>query len=71
VVEDVTDVILNLKEVRFRVSGDELFAGSTLRSRVKAELQPATSRPAMVEVLNPDQHICTLAKDPSLEWNSP
>jgi len=66
VLEDVTDVILNLKEIRFRMHGEgsrllvietegegEVTAGSILRNE-------------QVEVLNPDQHICTLAKDAKL-----
>ena len=72
VLEDVTDVILNLKEVRFRVSGDgnlrRLVIEKQGEGRVRAgDIQTG----AMVEVLNPDQHICTLARTPSSKWNSP
>ena len=67
VLEDVTDVILNLKEVRFRVSGDgnlrRVYIEKQGEGRVTAgDIQAG----AMVEVLNPDQHICTLAKDAKL-----
>jgi DNA-directed RNA polymerase subunit alpha len=67
VVEDVTDVILNLKEVRFRVTGD----GNVRRLHIEKQGEGVvTARDisvgAMVEVLNPDQHICTLAKDAKL-----
>src|SRR5208337_4137417 len=67
VLEDVTDVILNLKEVRFKVSGDgnprRLTIEKQGEGRVTAEDIHAG---AMVEVLNLDQHICTLAKDAKL-----
>ena len=67
VLEDVTDVILNLKEVRFKVDG-ELNARRVLiekqgEGRVCAgDIQAG----AMIEVLNPGLHICTLAKDAKL-----
>ena len=67
VLEDVTDVILNLKEVRFRVSGDgnprRVYIEKQGEGRVTAgDIQAGP----MVEVLNPDHHICTLAKDAKL-----
>jgi DNA-directed RNA polymerase subunit alpha len=67
VVEDVTDVILNLKEVRFRVSGD----GNVRRLHIEKQGEGRVTASdiltgAMVEVLNPDHHICTLAKDAKL-----
>lgn len=67
VLEDVTDVILNLKEVRFKVAGDgnlkKLHIEKDGEGRVCAgDIQAG----AMVEVLNPGQHICTLAKDAKL-----
>ncbi len=67
VLEDVTDVILNLKEVRFRVSGDgnprRVYIEKQGEGRVTAgDIQAGP----MVEVLNPGHHICTLAKDAKL-----
>lgn len=67
VLEDVTDVILNLKEVRFRVNGESapkrLLVEREGEGRVTAgDIQAG----AMVDVLNPDQHICTLARDAKL-----
>ena len=67
VLEDVTDVILNLKEVRFRVTGD----GNLRRLQIEKQGEGRVSARdiqtgAMVEVLNPDQHICTLARDAKL-----
>lgn len=67
VLEDVTDVILNLKEVRFRVSGDasprRLLIEKDGEGRVTAG---DITTGATVDVLNPDQHICTLARDAKL-----
>ncbi|MDR3557033.1 MAG: DNA-directed RNA polymerase subunit alpha [Syntrophobacteraceae bacterium] len=67
VLEDVTDVILNLKEVRFRASGEmssrRLLIEKQGEGRVCAgDIQTG----AMVEVLNPNLHICTLARDAKL-----
>ncbi|MFZ0945394.1 MAG: DNA-directed RNA polymerase subunit alpha [Syntrophobacteraceae bacterium] len=67
VLEDVTDVILNLKEVRFKLTGD----GSLRRLQIEKQGEGRVSAGdiqagAMVEVLNPDQHICTLARDARL-----
>ncbi|MCB0419386.1 MAG: DNA-directed RNA polymerase subunit alpha [Bdellovibrionales bacterium] len=67
VLEDVTDIILNLKEVRLKQYDD---SDKTLRiSKVgpgvvtAADIQLTDS----VEVLNPNQHICTLGKDAKFE----
>jgi DNA-directed RNA polymerase subunit alpha len=67
VLEDVTDVILNLKEVRFKVAGDgapkRLYIEKDGEGQVTAgDIQSG----AQVDVLNPDQHICTLARDAKL-----
>jgi DNA-directed RNA polymerase subunit alpha len=63
VVEDVTDIILNLKMVRFKVPGDE---ARTVRISASGE-GPVTARQItgdpLVEVLNPDQLIATLSAD--------
>ncbi|MFO8099439.1 MAG: DNA-directed RNA polymerase subunit alpha [Salinibacter sp.] len=64
VTEDVTDIILNLKEVRF--TADEMQEGHLHLSLdgpgywTAADIDEATSD---FEVLNPDQHIATLADD--------
>ena len=67
VVEDVTDIILNLKQVllksysreprrvRINVKGP----GDVTAKNIEAD--------GMLEVLNPDQHICTLDKDGRFE----
>lgn len=67
VLEDVTDVILNLKEVRFKVAGDgnlrRVYIEKDGEGRVSAgDIQAG----AHVDILNPAQHICTLAKDAKL-----
>src|SRR5271157_1564413 len=67
VLEDVTDVILNLKEVRFRVSGDGNLRKLVIEKQGEGRVTASDIQAgAMVDVLNPDQHICTLAKDAKL-----
>lgn len=67
VLEDVTDIILNLKEVRFKQSDAE---DKVLRI-VKQGAGNVTARDLQladgVQVLNPDQHIATLGKDARFE----
>jgi DNA-directed RNA polymerase subunit alpha len=66
VLEDVTDIILNLKQVRFRMHGDatrQLVIEKEGEGEVAAKDILANVH---VEVLNPNQHICTLAKDAKL-----
>ena len=67
VLEDITDVILNIKQVRLRMDTDEP-QRITLRVDQKG---PVTAGHIMgnqhVEVLNPDQHIATLTEDVVLE----
>ncbi|MFZ0890292.1 MAG: DNA-directed RNA polymerase subunit alpha [Candidatus Binataceae bacterium] len=60
--EDVTDVVLNLKEVRLRLhEGDQITA--TLKAKGEAVVTAAdiTGGPSL-EVMTPDQHIATLDK---------
>jgi DNA-directed RNA polymerase subunit alpha len=67
VTEDVSDIILNLKEVRFKA--DEMREGHLHLSLegpgnwTAEDIGEATSD---YEVLNPDQHIATMAEDASL-----
>ncbi len=63
ILEDVTDIILNLKEVRFKQQDAE---NKVLRIEKQgpgavtaADIQLSDN----IEVLNPDQHIATLGKD--------
>jgi len=63
VVEDVTDIILNLKEVRFKlyvdgpktVTIEKQGPGPVKASDIKID--------ETLEIMNPDQHICTLGKE--------
>jgi DNA-directed RNA polymerase subunit alpha len=67
VTEDVTDVILNLKELVMRSEVDEP-ATVYLKSKGPGEVTAGDiSPPAGVELLNPDLHIATLAKGGTLE----
>ncbi len=63
VLEDVTDIILNLKEIRFKQHDSE---PKTLRI-AKQGAGPITAADIQltdnVEVLNPDQHIATLGRE--------
>lgn len=67
VLEDITDVVLNIKQVRLRMDTDEP-QRLTLRATAKG---PVTAGQILanqhVEVLNPDLHIATLTEDVVLE----
>ena len=63
VVEDVTDIVLNLKQVRLKLNeGDS----GTLRIEAKGE-RTITARDLIasekIEILNPEQHIATLGAE--------
>ena len=67
VTEDVTDIVLNLKEVRVKLLDVPL---DTIRLSVKGEKKVTAAdivTGPRVEILNPDQHIATLSKDANLE----
>jgi DNA-directed RNA polymerase subunit alpha len=67
VTEDVTDMVLNLKEVRVKLLDVPL---DTIRLSVKGERKVTAAdivTGPRVEILNPEQHIATLSKDASLE----
>ena len=63
VIEDTTEIILNLKQVRFKLMGDGPKAGGfTLAG--KGEVKAGDLKiDADVEVLNPELHIATVNKD--------
>ena len=66
VLEDVTDLIFNLKAIRFRQNDPER---KTLKLSKKGPGEVKASDlqlPADVEVLNPEAHIATLSKDGEL-----
>ncbi|MDE5878795.1 MAG: DNA-directed RNA polymerase subunit alpha [Desulfovibrio sp.] len=67
VLEDVTDVVLNLKQVRLRMDTDEP-QRLTLRADKKGNVTAAMIQANQhVEVLNPELHIATLTEDIPLE----
>ena len=60
VVEDVVQIILNLKEIRLSIETDDPMK-LTLKAAGSGEVTAADIRPnALVEIINPDQHIATL-----------
>ncbi|MGQ9922179.1 MAG: DNA-directed RNA polymerase subunit alpha [Desulfobacca sp.] len=66
VVEDVTEIILNLKGVRFKLHGKDekvLVLSAKGEGEVKAG---AFQTDGTVEILNPEAHIATLARDGEL-----
>lgn len=67
VLEDVTDLVLNLKQVRLRMDTDEP-QRLTLRADKKGNVTAAMIQANQhVEVLNPELHIATLTEDIPLE----
>ena len=66
VIEDVTEIILNLKQVRLNLLGDGPKKG-TFEMKGKGEVRAADLKvDAEVEILNPDLHIATLNRDGDL-----
>jgi DNA-directed RNA polymerase subunit alpha len=67
VTEDVTDIILNLKELVIRSDADEPVA-VYLRAKGPGDVTAGDiSPPAGVEILNDELHLATLGKDANLE----
>ena len=67
VTEDVTDIILNLKELVIRSDADEPVA-VYLRAKGPGDVTAGDiSPPAGVEILNADLHLATLGKEANLE----
>ncbi len=65
--EDVTDIILNLKEVRLKLHGEE---NKTIEMDKAGEATVTAGDfvcPPEVEILNPEQHIASLSKDGRLQ----
>ncbi|HXW83801.1 MAG TPA: DNA-directed RNA polymerase subunit alpha [Candidatus Binataceae bacterium] len=65
--EDVTDIVLNLKEVRLRLHDSEQIT-ATLKAKGEAVVtaRDITGGPSL-EILTPDQHIATLDKGAELD----
>ena len=67
VVEDVVQIILNLKEIRLNITTDDEMR-LTLKADGSGEVTAADIRSnAYVEIINPDQHIATLDKCEGLD----
>ena len=67
--EDVVQIILNLKEIRFRVETDEPMK-LVLTAGGSGQLTAADIKPnSLVEIINPDQHIATLDKCDGLDMD--
>lgn len=65
--EDVSDIILNLKQVRIRLHGN---GPKTVRIKAKGEGDVKAGDiicDSTIEILNPDLHIAALSKDAKLE----
>ncbi|MGM0472339.1 MAG: DNA-directed RNA polymerase subunit alpha [Bacillota bacterium] len=68
VVEDVTDIILNLKKLVLRMESEEEAETLRLRASEKGEVTAQEfTVSGNVEVLNPDLHIATLSENGKLE----
>ncbi len=66
VIEDVTEIVLNLKQVRLKLHGDGPQKG-TFEMKGKGELRAGDLQvDPQVEILNPDLHIATLNRDGDL-----
>ena len=65
--EDVTDIVLNMKEVRLRLhEGDQLTATLKAKGEAVVTARDITGGPSL-EVLTPDQHLATLDKGADLD----
>ena len=65
--EDVTDIVLNLKEVRLRLhEGDQLTATLHAKGEAQVTARDITGGPSL-EVLTPEQHIASLDKGAEFE----
>lgn len=58
--EDVINIILNLKKVRFKAVNDEVYTVELKTKGVKDVTASDIKIPGQVEILNPDQHIATI-----------
>jgi DNA-directed RNA polymerase subunit alpha len=65
--EDVTDIVLNLKEVRLRLhEGDQVTAALKVKGEAEVTAANITGGPSL-EILTPTQHIATLDKGAELD----
>ncbi len=62
VTEDVAEIILNLKQIRFKLHAEG--ATAVIEKEGPCDVTAADFiAPEQIHVLNPDQHICTIGKD--------
>jgi DNA-directed RNA polymerase subunit alpha len=65
--EDITDIILNLKEVRLRLhEGEQITATLKVKGEAIVTARDITAGPSL-EILTPDQHIATLDRGADLD----
>jgi len=65
--EDVTDIVLNLKEVRVRLhEGDQITAALKVKGEAVVAARDISGGPSL-EILTPDQHIASLDKGADLD----
>src|SRR5262245_6359478 len=65
--EDVTDIVLNLKEVRVRLhEGEQLTASLRVKGEAVVSARDITGGPSL-EILTPDEHVATLDKGAELD----
>jgi DNA-directed RNA polymerase subunit alpha len=65
--EDVTDIVLNLKEVRLKLhEGEQLTATLKAKGEAVVTARDITGGPSL-EILTPDQHVATLDKGADLD----
>ena len=68
VTEDVTDIVLNLKEVRVKLHDGAVEETARIQAKGPREVTAADIQAGpRVEILSPHQHIATLAKDAELD----
>lgn len=67
IIEDVTDVILNIKEVQLRAHSESLPELRLKADKAGPIRAGEIQAPSSVAILNPDQHICTLADGGSID----
>jgi DNA-directed RNA polymerase subunit alpha len=68
VTEDVTDIVLNLKEVRVKLHDGATEEIARIQARGEREVTAADIQAGpRVEILNPLQHVASLAKDAELD----
>jgi DNA-directed RNA polymerase subunit alpha len=65
--EDVTDIVLNLKEIRLRLhEGEQITATLKVKGEAQVTARDITGGPSL-EILTPDKHIASLDKGAELE----